>query len=87
MAAGKPCIASKKGEIGQMITDNGQMAGYLFDIDPLENAENKLADLMNMIVKNKETTLPELSRMSEKMFEKFDMNNCLNKYQRLYESN
>jgi L-malate glycosyltransferase len=84
MAMAKPCIVSNKGEIYNMIQDRGQMAGYIFDIEPLEKAEDKLAKLMHDIIRTKNTTIPELSKVSENLFKRFEMNTCIYKYMDLY---
>ena len=80
----KPVIATKKGEIPDMITEKGEIAGILLDLNKDGKPSTQdLSNAMEKLMTNKQF-YNEVVELTPKVFEKFTMEHCEKEYMKLY---
>jgi len=79
LASGKAIIASKVGEIPNMLSSEHGMAGILIDLDNDKIKPELLAEKMLLLI-NDITYKEELENLTQKAFEKFSMEKCTAAY-------
>jgi len=86
LALGKPVIATRVGEIQEMLAYEGDFAGILLDAESLKQSDyNELIKAMEKLMIDKELYL-KASETACLAFNKFSMKECKSKYVELYET-
>lgn len=84
LACGKPVIGTNIGEVKNMMsTADGRLAGKLLRYLPEGISVEELTDCMRHYVENP-NLLTEHGSLANEAFQKFDMEHCLNAYEKVY---
>ena len=86
LSCSKPVIATRKGEIEDMLSHENEVAGILLSIG--DNGKPLISDLSNAMEKmiTNQQFYKGTKEVTSKVFKKFTMDNCLNEYVKLYNS-
>jgi glycosyltransferase involved in cell wall biosynthesis len=84
LSCGKPVIATDKGEISDMLTTSGELAGILIQLkDDNKPSVIDLMEAMEKMVLDK-TFYDQKVKLTPKAFEKFTIEKCKQEYMELY---
>lgn len=86
LSKGKPVVATKIGEVENMINFNGKLAGKLFPKNSLNGQPDpaKMANIIEELI-NSEELVEELKKIAPKAFEKFSITKSTKEYYSVYE--
>ena len=85
LALGKPVITSEVGGIPEMITHNGQPAGFIINLSQNGKADTSMmADVMLRYI-NDSSLIKRHSYLAKEAFEKFKIQNCGERYENFFQ--
>lgn len=85
LACSKPVVATRIGEIPEMISFKDQEAGVLVGLDEIGRVSvSQLTNALLTLIES-ESKRKRLSKIAELAFRKFDMNECANEYETFFQ--